>query len=93
MHDINVAVIGTGWCGGIRAKACAANPLVDNLHIAEINPERLAEIEGAHWWFVARRRILWEAISRLVPLPPGARLLEELRCSGLKIIPNKPFLI
>ncbi len=37
---------------------------------------RMAEIEGAHWWFVARRRILREAIRRLVPLPPGARLLE-----------------
>ncbi|MHC4983787.1 MAG: class I SAM-dependent methyltransferase [Planctomycetota bacterium] len=36
----------------------------------------MAEIEGAHWWFVARRRILREAIRRLVPLPPGARLLE-----------------
>lgn len=37
---------------------------------------RMAEIEGAHWWFVARRRILQEALRRLVPLPPGARLLE-----------------
>ena len=37
---------------------------------------RMAEIEGAHWWFVARRRILRAAISRLVPLPPAARLLE-----------------
>jgi SAM-dependent methyltransferase len=36
----------------------------------------MAEIEGAHWWFVARRRILREAIRRLVPLPPGARILE-----------------
>ena len=36
----------------------------------------MAEIEGAHWWFFARRRILREAISRLVPLSPGARLLE-----------------
>ena len=44
MPKIDVAVIGTGWCGGIRAKTCAANPLVGKLHIAEINPERLAEI-------------------------------------------------
>jgi SAM-dependent methyltransferase len=36
----------------------------------------MAEIEGAHWWFLARRRILRETIRRLLPLPPGARLLE-----------------
>ena len=32
MKQINVAVIGTGWCGGIRAETCAANPLVKDLH-------------------------------------------------------------
>ncbi|MGH8637949.1 MAG: Gfo/Idh/MocA family protein, partial [Burkholderiales bacterium] len=41
---INVGIIGTGWCGGIRATACKANPLVDGLYIAEIRPERLAEV-------------------------------------------------
>ena len=44
MRQIGVGIIGTGWCGGIRAQACAANPLVSSLHIAEIRPERLAEI-------------------------------------------------
>lgn len=44
MNRINVGIIGTGWCGGIRADTCAANPLVDQLHIAEIKPERLAEV-------------------------------------------------
>ena len=32
---INVAVIGTGWCGGIRAEACAESRFVGDLHIAE----------------------------------------------------------
>ena len=41
---INVAVIGTGWCGGIRAQTCAKNPFVGDLHIAEIKPERLKEV-------------------------------------------------
>ncbi len=41
---INVAVIGTGWCGGIRAEACAKSPFVRDLHIAEIKPERLREV-------------------------------------------------
>ena len=44
MKQINVGIIGTGWCGGIRAETCAANPLVKDLHIAETKPERLAEI-------------------------------------------------
>ncbi len=44
MDTIDIGIIGTGWCGGIRAEACAANPLVEHRHIAEINPERLDEV-------------------------------------------------
>lgn len=44
MKQMNVGVIGTGWCGGIRAVACAKSALVGELHIAETNPERLAEM-------------------------------------------------
>src|SRR5215813_13248810 len=41
---INVAVIGTGWCGRIRAEACAKSPFVRALHIAEIREDRLKEV-------------------------------------------------
>jgi predicted dehydrogenase len=44
MRSIDVGVIGTGWCGGIRAGVCAASPLVHELHIAETRPDRLAEV-------------------------------------------------
>ena len=44
MKRIGVAIVGTGWCGGIRAETCAANPLVEGLYLAEIRPERLAEV-------------------------------------------------
>lgn len=44
MEQIEIAVVGTGWCGGIRAEACAANPLVKGIHIAETRAERLAEM-------------------------------------------------
>src|SRR6202140_1622501 len=44
MKKINVAVIGTGWCGAIRAEACAASPFVNELHLAEIKPDRLQEV-------------------------------------------------
>jgi predicted dehydrogenase len=47
MRQIGVGVIGTGWCGGIRAEACAAHPLVSSLHLAEIRPERRAEVAKA----------------------------------------------
>jgi len=46
MKPIEVAVVGTGWCGGIRAETLAAHPLVKALHLAEIKPERLKEISG-----------------------------------------------
>jgi len=46
MRQIEVAVIGTGWCGGIRAETLARSALVDKLHICEIRPERLAEVKA-----------------------------------------------
>ena len=47
MKPIGIAIIGTGWCGGIRAETCASHPLVKSLHIAEVRPERLAEVQRA----------------------------------------------
>jgi predicted dehydrogenase len=44
LKQINVAVIGTGWTGGIRAHACADHALVAELHVAETNDARRAEI-------------------------------------------------
>ena len=45
MRTINVGVIGTGWCGGIRANTCASSALVGELHIAEVDVERLREVQ------------------------------------------------
>lgn len=47
MRQIGVAIIGTGWCGGIRAETCAAHPLTKSLHLAEIRDERLAQVAKA----------------------------------------------
>ena len=47
MKPINVGIIGTGWCGGIRAETCAGSALVDELHIAEIKEDRLREVATA----------------------------------------------
>lgn len=38
------AVIGTGWCGGIRAETLSRSALVRKLHVCEIRPDRLTEI-------------------------------------------------
>jgi len=45
MKQVEVAVIGCGWCGGIRAETLAKSALVDKLHICEILPARLAEVK------------------------------------------------
>src|SRR5712691_6913415 len=46
MKTINVGIIGTGWCGGIRAATAAASPWVNELHIAEVREDRLNEVAG-----------------------------------------------
>ena len=45
---VEVAVIGTGWCGGIRAETLSRSALARKLHICEIRPDRLAEVTAAH---------------------------------------------
>jgi predicted dehydrogenase len=47
MRQIGVGIIGTGWCGGIRAETCAMHPLVESVHLAEIRPDRLEEVAKA----------------------------------------------
>jgi predicted dehydrogenase len=46
VQALECAVIGTGWCGGIRAETLARSALCARLHICEIRPERLAEIKA-----------------------------------------------
>lgn len=46
MNQIGVGVIGTGWCGGIRAVTASQSPLVGSLQIAEVRPDRLLEVAG-----------------------------------------------
>jgi predicted dehydrogenase len=44
VQSVEVAVIGTGWCGGIRSETLSRSALVKKLHVCEIRPDRLAEI-------------------------------------------------
>jgi predicted dehydrogenase len=44
VKQLKIGIIGTGWCGGIRAETCSASPYVSALHLAEIKPDRLKEV-------------------------------------------------
>src|SRR4051794_36183889 len=46
MGKVEAAVIGTGWCGGIRAETLSRSALPKKLHICEIRPDRLAEVKA-----------------------------------------------
>jgi predicted dehydrogenase len=46
VKPIEVAVVGTGWCGGIRAETLAGHALVKALHLAEVRADRLAELRA-----------------------------------------------
>src|SRR6185312_1520611 len=46
MKQIGAAVVGVGWCGGIRAETLASHPLVKELHLAEVREDRLEEMEA-----------------------------------------------
>ncbi len=46
MDLLEAAVIGTGWCGGIRSEALSRSALCKKLHICEIRPDRLAEVKA-----------------------------------------------
>ena len=46
MDLLECAVIGTGWCGGIRAETLSRSALCKKLHICEIRPDRLAEVKA-----------------------------------------------
>ena len=46
MKQVEAAVIGTGWCGGIRSETLSRSALVDKLHVCEIRPDRLAEVQA-----------------------------------------------
>ena len=46
MTQVEVAVIGTGWCGGIRSETLSRSALVDKLHVCDIRADRLKEVQA-----------------------------------------------
>jgi predicted dehydrogenase len=98
MKQINIAVIGTGWCGGIRAEACAASPFVNELHIAEIKPGRLQEVAAKTKPVTAtadyRTLLQNEAIDAVMisttPEPTHYPIAKESMLAGKHVFLEKP---
>jgi predicted dehydrogenase len=60
MEPISVGIVGTGWCGSIRAIAAANSPLVGSVHLAEIDPQRLEKVASATG--AATATAVWEEL-------------------------------
>lgn len=98
MKQINVAVIGTGWCGGIRAVAAAASPWVEELHIAEIREDRLNEVASVTRPVTATTdyRMLLENDSidavmiSTTPEPTHYPIAKECMLAGKHVFLEKP---
>jgi len=98
MKQINVAVIGTGWCGGIRAVTAAASPWVNELHIAEIKEERLKEVADATHPVTAttnyRKLLENQSIDAVMvsttPEPTHYPIAKESMLAGKHVFLEKP---
>ena len=98
MQAIEVGVIGTGWCGGIRARTLAGHPLVSALHIAEVLPDRLEEVARMTGAKTATED--WHAISRhpgivavYISATPGSThfpMARECLAGGKHVFLEKP---
>jgi predicted dehydrogenase len=99
--SINVGIIGTGWCGGIRAVAAAASPWVNDLHIAEIKQERLEEVAALTTPVTAttdyRRLIENPSIDAVMisttPEPTHYPIAKEAMLAGKHVLLEKPIAI
>lgn len=98
MRQITVGIIGTGWCGGIRAAVAASSPWVNALHIAEVKEERLKEVADMTHPVTATtdyRRLLEDRSIEAVmisttPEPTHYPIAKESLLSGKHVFLEKP---
>ena len=48
--------------------------------------DRMAAHDQLHWWYVARRRILHDLITREIALPPRPRILVETKQRPIYVV-------
>ncbi len=98
MRQITVGIIGTGWCGGIRAAVAASSPWVNALHIAEVREERLKEVADMTHPVTATtdyRRLLEDrsidaVMISTTPEPTHYPIAKESLLSGKHVFLEKP---
>lgn len=98
MQEIEVAVIGTGWCGGIRAEALARHAMVKALHIAEVNPERLREMAektgarsaSADWQDIVRNPAIAAVYISATPETTHYPMAKACLLAGKHVFLEKP---
>src|SRR3978361_227244 len=98
MQPIDIGVIGPGWCGGVRARAGAESALVNNVHLAETRPERLAEMAaliGAATATQDYRDLLAKPAlgATIAPSPPRDThytFAKAARLAGKHVLVEKP---
>ncbi|MGH8668636.1 MAG: Gfo/Idh/MocA family protein [Burkholderiales bacterium] len=99
MKALRVAVVGTGWCGGIRAQALAGHPLVGELHVAETRPERLAEISkrvGAKTATADYRQLLDKVDAAYISATPESLhypMARDFLAAGKHVFLEKPIAV
>jgi predicted dehydrogenase len=100
-RQINVGIIGTGWCGGIRAVAAASSPWVNELHIAEIKEDRLKEVADQSKPVIAttdyRKLLENKSIDAVMisttPEPTHYPIAKESMLAGKHVFLEKPIAI
>ena len=97
MKPINVAVVGVGWIGGLRAETCAEHPLVDGLYLAEIDEARareMAEKTRARRWVADHRQLLDADVDAVIisstPEETHYPIAREWLQAGKHVLLEKP---
>ncbi|WP_222435258.1 Gfo/Idh/MocA family protein [Puniceibacterium confluentis] len=98
MRQVEVAVIGTGWCGGMRAETLAKSALVDKLHICEIRPERLAEVKELtnpatatdDYQEIVRNKAIEVVYISTTPEPTHYPIARDCLMAGKHVLLEKP---
>ena len=95
---MEAAVIGVGWCGGIRAETLARSALVDRLHICEIRPDRLAEMAAltqpatatADYQDIVRNPAIEVVYISTTPEPTHYPIARDCLRAGKHVLLEKP---
>src|SRR6202022_1360504 len=98
MKQVSIGIIGTGWCGGIRAETCASSPYVSALHLAEIKPERLKEVAAktkpatatADYRVLLQNSDIDSVIISATPEPTHFPMAKESLLAGKNVFLEKP---